>query len=89
MDDLDLQRELRTIVDQAAAPVTAAEAQLMARETPSRRTFRGQSGLWTHRRDGRRRGCRHPGGVLPSPASPRSVQALRRANKDIANDYLA
>ncbi|MGO9962623.1 MAG: hypothetical protein ACLPUG_04235 [Acidimicrobiales bacterium] len=49
MDDLDLQRELRTIVDQAAAPVTAAEAQLMARETPSRRTFHGQSGLWTHR----------------------------------------
>jgi hypothetical protein len=49
MNDPDLQRELRTIVDGAAAPVSAAEAQLRARETPSRRTLRGQSGLWTHR----------------------------------------
>ena len=89
MDDLDLQGELRTIVDQAAAPVTAAEAQLIGRETPSRSHVPRSVRTLDPSRDGRRRGCRHPGGVLPSPASPRSVQALRRANKDIANDYLA
>ncbi|MGA8679070.1 MAG: FG-GAP repeat protein, partial [Acidimicrobiales bacterium] len=48
MNDLDLQRGLRTTIDGAAAPVSAAEAQLRAGEATFRRRRR-QSGPWTQR----------------------------------------
>ncbi|MGO9965420.1 MAG: hypothetical protein ACLPUG_18610 [Acidimicrobiales bacterium] len=49
MNDRDLQHELRTMIDGAATPVSAAEARLRARGPVSPRTSLRQQGLWAHR----------------------------------------
>jgi drug/metabolite transporter superfamily protein YnfA len=49
MNDLDLRRELRTLIDDAATPVSATEARLRSRYTTPFLTRWGQWRPWTHR----------------------------------------